>query len=67
MTVWQRLSRALGPDALLSQDFPTYKFDKKELLIENAEILKTFKPFDDEKMKSLRAELEPFYKSKKLP
>ncbi len=32
MTVWQRLSRALGPDALLSQDFPTYKFDKKELL-----------------------------------
>jgi hypothetical protein len=32
MTVWQRLSRALGPDALLSQDFPTYKFDTKELL-----------------------------------
>ena len=31
-TVWQRLTRALGPDALLSQDFPTYKFDKKELL-----------------------------------
>jgi len=31
-TVWQRLSRALGPDALLNQDFPTYKFDKKELL-----------------------------------
>jgi hypothetical protein len=32
MTVWQRLSKALGPDALLSQDFPVYKFDKKELL-----------------------------------
>jgi len=31
-TVWQRLSRALGPDALLNQDFPTYKFDKKEIL-----------------------------------
>ena len=31
-TVWQRLSRALGPDALLNQDFPTYKFDRKELL-----------------------------------
>jgi intein/homing endonuclease len=31
-TVWQRLSRALGPDALLNQDFPVYKLDKKELL-----------------------------------
>jgi hypothetical protein len=31
-TVWQRLSRALGPDALLNQDFPVYKFDKKEIL-----------------------------------
>jgi len=26
--------------------------DKKELLIENAEILKNFKPFDEERMKS---------------
>ena len=31
-TVWQRLGRALGPDALMNQDFPVYKFDKKELL-----------------------------------
>jgi hypothetical protein len=31
-TVWQRLSRALGPNALLNQDFPVYKFDKKEIL-----------------------------------
>lgn len=45
----------------------TVGIDKKELLAENAGILKTFKPFDEEKMKSLRAELEPFYKSKTLP
>jgi hypothetical protein len=32
MTVWQRLSQAFGPNALLNQDYPTYKFDKKELL-----------------------------------
>jgi hypothetical protein len=32
MTVWQRLTRAFGPNALLNQDYPTYKFDKKELL-----------------------------------
>jgi len=32
LTVWQRLSRAFGPNALLNQDYPTYKFDKKELL-----------------------------------
>ena len=31
-TVWQRLSHAFGPNALLNQDYPTYKFDKKELL-----------------------------------
>jgi hypothetical protein len=41
--------------------------DKKELLIENAEILKNFKPFDEEKMKSFRAQLDPFYKSPRLP
>ncbi|HSO86204.1 MAG TPA: aldo/keto reductase [Draconibacterium sp.] len=41
--------------------------DKKELVTENAEIVKKFKPFDEEKMKSLRAEMEPFYKSKTLP
>jgi hypothetical protein len=27
-----RLSQTLGPDSLLGQDLPTYKFDKKELL-----------------------------------
>ena len=31
-TVWQRLSRAFGPNELLNQDYPTFKFDKKELL-----------------------------------
>jgi hypothetical protein len=31
-TIWQRLSQAFGPNALLNQDYPTYKFDKKELL-----------------------------------
>jgi len=32
LTVWQRLSHAFGPNALLNQDYPTYKFDKQELL-----------------------------------
>jgi len=32
LTVWQRLSHAFGPNALLNQDYPTYKFDRKELL-----------------------------------
>jgi len=32
LTVWQRLSKAFGPNSLLNQDYPTYKFDKKELL-----------------------------------
>ena len=31
-TVWQRLSQAFGPNALLNQDYPTYTLDKKELL-----------------------------------
>ena len=31
-TVWQRLSYTFGPNSLLNQDVPTYKFDKKELL-----------------------------------
>jgi hypothetical protein len=31
-TVWQRLSKAFGPNELLNQDYPTYKFDRKELL-----------------------------------
>ena len=32
LTVWQRLTQAFGPNSLLGQDVPTYKFDKKELL-----------------------------------
>jgi hypothetical protein len=32
LTVWQRLTRAFGPNALLNQDYPTYRFDKTELL-----------------------------------
>jgi hypothetical protein len=32
LTIWQRLSQTMGPNSLLGQDLPTYKFDKKELL-----------------------------------
>ena len=32
LTVWQRLSQAFGPNSLLNQDYPTYKYDKEELL-----------------------------------
>ena len=32
LTVWQKLTQAFGPNSLLNQDYPTYKFDKKELL-----------------------------------
>jgi hypothetical protein len=32
MTVWQRLSQTFGPNSQLDQDYPTFKFDKKELL-----------------------------------
>jgi hypothetical protein len=32
LTVWQRLSQAFGPNSMLGQDYPVYKFDKKELL-----------------------------------
>jgi hypothetical protein len=32
LTVWQRLSHSFGPNALLNQDYPTYKFDRKDLL-----------------------------------
>ena len=36
LTVWQRLSHAFGPNALLNQDYPTYKFDRKDLLKTNS-------------------------------
>ena len=29
LTVWQRLSKTFGPNYLLNQDYPTFKFDKK--------------------------------------
>ena len=32
LTVWQRLSQAFGPNSLLNQDYPIYKYDKQELL-----------------------------------
>jgi hypothetical protein len=32
LTVWQRLSKAFGPNSLLNQDYPVYKLDKKDLL-----------------------------------
>ena len=32
LTVWQRLSKTFGPNSLLNQDYPTYQFDKTELL-----------------------------------
>ena len=32
LTVWQRLSKAFGPNSLMNQDYPTFQFDKKELL-----------------------------------
>ena len=41
--------------------------DNKELIAENATILKKFKPFDEEKMKSMRVQLDPYFKSKHLP
>lgn len=32
MTIWQRLTQTFGPDSLLGQDAPVYKYDKRELL-----------------------------------
>jgi hypothetical protein len=32
LTVWQRLSQTFGPNSLLGQDYPVFKYDKKELL-----------------------------------
>ncbi len=32
LTIWQRLSKTFGPNSLLNQDYPTFKFDKTELL-----------------------------------
>jgi len=32
LTIWQRLSKTFGPNSLLNQDYPTFRYDKKELL-----------------------------------
>ena len=32
LTIWQKLTKTFGPNSLLNQDYPVYKFDKKELL-----------------------------------
>jgi hypothetical protein len=32
LTVWQRLTKTFGPYSLLGQDYPTYQYDKTELL-----------------------------------
>jgi intein/homing endonuclease len=32
LTVWQRLSQTFGPNSLMNQDYPVFKYDKKELL-----------------------------------
>jgi hypothetical protein len=32
LTVWQRLSQAFGPNSLLNQDYPVYKYDKQDIL-----------------------------------
>jgi O-methyltransferase involved in polyketide biosynthesis len=32
LTIWQRLSQTFGPNSLLNQDYPTFRYDKKELL-----------------------------------
>ena len=32
LTIWQRLSQTFGPNAILNQDYPTFRYDKKELL-----------------------------------
>jgi len=32
LTIWQRLSKTMGPDSLINNDYPTFKFDKEVLL-----------------------------------
>jgi hypothetical protein len=32
LTIWQRLSKGFGPNSLLGQETPTFKFDKNILL-----------------------------------
>ena len=36
LTVWQRLTKTFGPYSLLGQDYPTYQYDKTELLKTNS-------------------------------
>jgi hypothetical protein len=32
LTIWQKLNKTFGPNSLMGMDYPSYKFDKKELL-----------------------------------
>lgn len=41
--------------------------DSVDVLNKNIETLKTFEPLSDERMQELHVELDPFFKSKKLP
>lgn len=41
--------------------------DSVEVLNKNIETIKTFEPLSDERMKELHVQLDPFFKSKKLP
>lgn len=41
--------------------------DSVEVLKKNIETIKSFQPLSDERMKELHVQLDPFYKSKKLP
>jgi hypothetical protein len=47
LTVWQRLSKTFGPHSLLGQDYPTYQYDKTELLKTNSK-----QEYDKEKLQA---------------
>jgi hypothetical protein len=47
LTVWQRLSKTFGPYSLLGQDYPTYQYDKTELLKTNSK-----QQFEKEKLQA---------------
>jgi hypothetical protein len=47
LTVWQRLSKTFGPYSLLGQDYPTYQYDKTELLKTNSK-----QEFEKEKLQA---------------
>jgi hypothetical protein len=47
LTVWQRLTKTFGPYSLLGQDYPTYQYDKTELLKTNSK-----QQYDKEKLQA---------------